>query len=125
MSDFKSFGEILFQAPPISPLIAEPAPPLPEPTVSGDPLCATRLAERLDCALARLLEEIAAEVLGRELALAPVEIDTIVARLRKRYGVLDGTIVTSHGDITLVCDAGEIDASLGRRLRAALGRAFE
>lgn len=124
--EFKSLATILRElrevreapSPPaaISPLIAEIEAAEPE-----DRFFAARLAERLETAVARLLHEIAAEVLGRELLLAPVEIDAIVTRLRDRYLADDRVIeATPDGDVVFSCAAGTIDASLGRRLEAAI-----
>ena len=107
---------------------ARPAPP---PAVSAliaqtpaDPLENARRADALDLTVRELLREIAAEVVGRELLLAPCEIETIVARLCRRFG-LDPSrarVAASEGDIALECEGGWIDASLGRRIEAALER---
>jgi hypothetical protein len=105
--------------PPISALIPN-APP-------ADRLAVARWEERLALALERLLAEIAAEVVGRELALAPVEIHAIVERLVRRLH-FDGdiTIEERDGDLRILGADGTtwIDASLGRRLRAAIDRAL-
>jgi len=129
--EFKSLASILrelrelrdgaaIQPAAISPLIA--AIDVPEPAAPRDDrLFAARLAERLESAVRTLLREIAAEVLGRELLLAPIEIDAIVARLRERYALEEIEVdASADGDVILTCAAGEIDASLGRRLRAAI-----
>jgi hypothetical protein len=125
-SEFKSLRDILResreahipQTPAISPLIPQtPAAPQAE----YDRLAPARFAERLDRALERLLVEIAAEVVGRELLLAPVEIAAIVERLAERYGLSgDAAVYAGDGDVTI----GEVDASLGRRIRAAIDRAL-
>lgn len=47
-----------------------------------------RLADAFDEAAARLLRELAAEVLVRELRLAPCDIEALIARLRKRAPVV-------------------------------------
>lgn len=131
-AEFKSLFALLREsaAPPlISPLIAEPLPP-PEPVLevdhpqpADDRLDSARTAERFEAALQRLFDEIALEVVGRELLLAPVDVERIVSRLKARYGFHDGTATSANGDIRIDCDGNEIDASLGRRLRAAIERA--
>lgn len=131
-AEFKSLFALLREsaAPPlISPLIAEPLPPLEpvlevdDPQPADDRLDAARIAERFEAALQRLLDEIALEVVGRELLLAPVDVERIVSRLKARYGFQDGTATGANGDIRIDCDGNEIDASLGRRLRTAIERA--
>ena len=82
------------------------------------------MLEQLETALRRLLEEIAAEVVGRELLLAPADVARIVSRLKERYGFHGGTVSSSNGDITIEWDGAEIDASLGRRLSSAIERAL-
>jgi hypothetical protein len=123
-AEFKSLAEVLREAraaaasppvPAISPLIAQP--PAEEP---ADRLFAARFAERLEVALQRLLEEIAAEVVGRELLLAPVDAAAIVERLLRRYGGTTEAPEARDGDIRI----GDVDASLGRRVRAAIDRAL-
>lgn len=132
--EFKSLAEILREmratSPVISPLIAEPLPVAEEPEAivededSDDRLPQARTLERFERALRRLLEEIAAEVLGRELLLAPSDIDAIVMRLRERFGFSDAMVTCSDADVTVAWDGTEIDASLGRRLRSAIERAL-
>jgi hypothetical protein len=132
--EFKSLAEILREvraaSPVISPLIAEPLSIVeaPEATVEEDDsdvrLPHARTLERFEGALRRLLEEIAAEVLGRELLLAPIDVDRIVSRLKVRFGFSDATVTCADGDITVAWDGTEIDASLGRRLRSAIERAL-
>jgi hypothetical protein len=131
-AEFKNLFALLREsaAPPlISPLIAEPLPP-PEPVLdvddpqpADDRLDSARTAERFEAALQCLLDEIALEVVGRELLLAPVDVERIVSRLKARYGFQDGTATGANGDIRIDCESNEIDASLGRRLRAAIERA--
>ena len=129
--EFKSFGTILrelreLQEAPavpaaISPLIAEVQAPQPSDPCRRERLVAARLAERVEVAVRALLREIAAEVLGRELLLAPVELDAIVARLRERYLAHELAVETTpDGDVLFTGAGGTIDASLGRRLEAAL-----
>lgn len=133
-AEFKSLAEILREAratsPLISPLIAEPILVAEEPEATADDddskdrLLQARTLERFEGALRRLLEEIAAEVLGRELMLAPVEIDRIVKRLQTRFGFSDVTVTCVDNDIVIAWDGTEIDASLGRRLHSAIERAL-
>ena len=119
-AEFKSFATLLRPQPAISPLIAEPLP-----WSASDRLAPAHAAERFEQSLQVLLREIACEVLGRELLLAPVEIARIVERIRRRYPLqADGEAhVTPGGDCTLICGDGTIDATLGRRLAAAIDRA--
>jgi len=131
-AQFRSFAEIFRQThepepvsiPPISPLITE----VPEPTIRArideDRLFAARLCERVDEALERLLENLACEVLGRELLLAPVDIDAVARRLLKSFGIERARWSVSGDELTLACEGGTIDASLGRRLRVAIDRAL-
>ena len=131
-AEFRSLAEILraeravapepLPAPPISPLISQ-EPPAPARELR---LQAARREERWERALERLLEEIAAEVLGRELLLAPVDVDAIVRRLVARYGFEgdDVDVVARDGDVELVLGEDRIDASFWRRMRAAIDRAL-
>jgi len=132
-AEFKSLAEILHESragvPLISPLIAEPiavveAPEVPVEDDDSDRLPQARTLERFEGALRRLLEEIAAEVLGRELLLAPVDVARIVTRLKGRFGFPDAIVECTNSDITIAWDGTEIDASLGRRLRSAVERAL-
>ncbi len=132
--EFKSLAEILREtraaSPLISPLIAEPAcvVEVPEAPVhddnDDDRLPQARILERFEGALRRMLEEIAAEVLGRELQLAPIDVERIVARLRSRFGFSNATVTCTDDDITVAWSGTEIDASLGRRLHSAIERAL-
>jgi restriction endonuclease Mrr len=131
--EFKSLRDILREAravkveaevaPVISPLIAEPMP-VEQTCESEERLSCVRVLDRFDGALRRLLEEIATEVLGRELLLAPVEIERIALRLRERFGFHDGVVASSQGDIIIDLDGAQVDASLGRRFRSAVERAL-
>ncbi|MGH7659505.1 MAG: hypothetical protein ACRENA_01130 [Vulcanimicrobiaceae bacterium] len=123
-AEFKSFAEIFRappppEAPPISAFIPQTPPP--------ERLAVARWEERLACALERLLREIATEVVGRELALAPIDVHAIVEHLVHRLR-FDGEISVEerNGDIAILATDGEtwIDASLGRRLHAAIDRAL-
>jgi hypothetical protein len=96
-----------------------------------------RLADALDDAVARLVREIATDVLARELRLAPCEIAVLVRRVLERAPVVrvrvapaDLTLVPgvpvladpdlSAGDAVLELGRGELDARLGVRLAAVL-----
>jgi len=133
-AQFRSLAEILRESraasPLISPLIAEPLPEVQAPQEIAedeepeDRLLGVQTLERFEAALRRLLEEIACEVIGRELLLAPVDVARIVHRLKERYGFEYGAASSSHGDINIEWCGTEIDASLGRRLRGAIERAM-
>lgn len=99
-----------------------------------------RIAEAVECAVETLCEDIAAEVVGRELQLAPPEIETIVRRALERYAAEGITRVRAHpedaaklshdlayadpslrrGDVLLEVASGSVDASLGVRLASVL-----
>lgn len=100
-----------------------------------------RVAEALEQTLRALLCDIAAEVLARELQLAPPEIETIVARslerfakgepLRLRVHPADAPAVQCgipvvedarlpHGDVVIELRDGAVVSSLGLRLEAVL-----
>src|SRR5262249_54347716 len=111
--------------PPISPFIAAQTQEPQEDAAydaSTERTFGAMLAERLDAAVQHLLREIACEVLGRELLLAPVDVDAIVRRLRERYRVDDhvGARTGENGDLVLSWEGCEIDASLANRLELAL-----
>ena len=142
----------------------EPAPQLPaEPAIEDPPqavfpltndeledalrdarLFRAQLREALDIAVETLLVDVAAEVLGRELALAPVDIISIVDRIVCGFVGEDPVRVRLHpddvhniessdievrgdaalrrGDAVLEVRCGEIDASLGARLDGVIRR---
>jgi hypothetical protein len=100
-----------------------------------------RLADAFECARERLLRELAAAVLGRELLLAPVDIAAIAAHLlathaaapplRLRVAAPDAADVNAHvavyadptlapGDAVLELTNGAVDARLGVRLAEVL-----
>lgn len=105
------------------------------------------LADALDAAVARLLLEIAENVLARELALRAADVASIVAKTRER--LLDERIVAvrvhprdrealaelqierisdatlAPGDIVVELRSGTIDLRLPARLEAALAAAHE
>lgn len=98
--------------------------------------------DAVDVAVADLLRDIAAEVLVRELALAPANLEAIVERACDRYGsegvvrirvhpgdaafveVADVDVVLDsglrHGDALLDVRSGTIDVTLGARLEDVL-----
>ncbi|MFZ1018679.1 MAG: FliH/SctL family protein [Candidatus Cybelea sp.] len=105
------------------------------------------LADALDAAVARLLQEIAQNVLARELALNAADVASIVAKARER--LLDERIVAVRvhprdrealaelqiekisdtalvpGDIVFELRSGTIDLRLSARLDAAIAAAHE
>lgn len=103
------------------------------------------LADALAHATASLIRELASDVLARELAIAPCEIDALVARLasdhvsagplRVRVSPLDRLTACEFpivvdasiqaGDAILECTSGTVDARLGVRLCDVLDRAVE
>jgi hypothetical protein len=102
------------------------------------------LADALDAARDTLLHDVACDVLGRELRLAPADIAAIVTRALERYAndvpvrvrvhpsdvsfLADCTVNVAAdsklrpGDVAIDVRAGTIDASLGARLACALAR---
>jgi len=100
------------------------------------------LADAVQAALADLLTDIAADVLGRELELQACDLDAIVGRALERYG--DATLVhvrvhpddasaidqyplrpdpsLRRGDAIIEVHSGTIDARLGVRLDRVLQR---
>ncbi len=105
------------------------------------------LADALDAAVARLLLEIAENVLARELALRAADVASIVAKTRER--LLDERIVAvrvhprdrealaelqiekisdttlAPGDVVVELRSGTIDLRLSARLEAAIAAAHE
>ena len=102
------------------------------------------LAEALERAVETMVQEIAASVLARELALAPVDLAAIVDAARRRFASdeplrvrahpgeinalagLDLTVVADpslrRGDVELDLRDGSVDATLGARLERVLLR---
>lgn len=102
------------------------------------------LADALDAQLREIVREVACEVLGRELRLAPADVTAIATGALERYAadgplrlrahpldaraletlelpiVADGAL--RRGDLTIELRSGTIDASLGARLEALLER---
>jgi flagellar biosynthesis/type III secretory pathway protein FliH len=105
------------------------------------------LADAADAALDNLLRNIACDVLGRELALAPADVASIVAAALERYAADSPVRLRAHpdetsalggfnlaviadrglrrGDVAIDVRAGTIDASLGARLEHVLDSAIE
>ncbi len=101
-----------------------------------------RIEEGIEAAIAILRSDIAAEIVGRELQLAPVAIDEIVRRAVRRFRVESPVRVRVHpedagslaedgiqtvadpdlrrGDAVLEMGGGTIDLTLGVRLDAVL-----
>lgn len=96
-----------------------------------------RLADALDDALARLLREIAADVLARELRLAPCDVAEIARRALERAPVVRLRVAPAEaggdyglpvvvdpalhaGDAVFELDGGAFDARLGVRLASVL-----
>lgn len=96
-----------------------------------------RLADAFDAHLARLLREIAASVLGRELRIAPCDLQALVARIvgdvpivRVRVCASDASRLhgaeiaidpaLAPGDAIVELACGSVDARFGVRLAAVL-----
>lgn len=100
------------------------------------------LADALDVALETLLNDIACDVLCRELQLKPVDLQAIVERAKERFLFDDPVSIRIHpeeletiddgqaklvadstlrrGDVVLEVRSGTIDATLGARLESVL-----
>lgn len=100
-----------------------------------------RVIEAVEAAVETLLEDLAADVLGRELLLGPVDIEAIVDRALQRFASEEPLRVRVHpedrsrvkcgipvvadgdlrpGDAIVELRSGSIDASFGARLAALL-----
>jgi flagellar biosynthesis/type III secretory pathway protein FliH len=100
-----------------------------------------RISEALEGAVERLLYDVAAEVVARDLQLAPVDVERIVDRTLQRYFSEDPLRVRVHsedaalvqcgvpvvaddslaqGDVIVELRDGFLDATLGVRLEAVL-----
>ena len=131
---------------------AAPMPPIAEPAAPHEAesvellrevrLFRARVAEAVDLAIATLLQDIAADVVGRELELAPVAIERIVDRALARYLAEEPLRIRVHpddaaalreapiaveadprlrrGDAAVDLRNGTVDASLGVRLDEAV-----
>ena len=153
-ADFVALADLL-RAPVVAPArSASPEPDLPEAPsgkpIAGDPvpddisaalrdarLFRARLADAFDDAAARLLRELAADVLARELRLAPCDLGAIVQRIAARAPVVrvrvapgDVAALTGiaavadsaldRGDAIVELAGGALDAHLGVRLAVVL-----
>jgi hypothetical protein len=135
-----------------APRAGDEPPASPESNPDGveallDALALARLAalEAYDRAAPRLLAALAQTVLGRELELAPADLRTLVAHLRRDFATaepvavllapgeagcrIDGLPVRADpalcaGDIVLEVRDGEIDARFALRRTGALGTAL-
>jgi flagellar biosynthesis/type III secretory pathway protein FliH len=148
---FRSLAELL-REPHESPAFLETLDEPANETSRGDELAAARevrffqahLSEALESAIEVLRNDIATEVVGRELQLAPAEIEDIVRRAVRRFAAEGPLCIRVHpddlekvscevpsagdcalrrGDAVLEVRTGTIDASLGVRLESVL-RAF-
>ena len=151
-NDFITLSDFFRQAP--LELPAEEAMPQPACTESPDDENAANaaleevkrfragLADAADVLLAAILRDVAADVLGRELQIAPVDVGAIVARSVERFADRAPVSVCVHPDdaaaaanvpLPVACDAalrrgdavlalreGTIDLRLGTRLRDVL-----
>jgi flagellar biosynthesis/type III secretory pathway protein FliH len=138
------------RAPTDVPSVAQSESPMP-PDEFDDVLARVRLFraaldDAFEVTLGDLLREVALDVVGRELRLAPCEIARIVERARERYRIDEPLGIRVHpadvdrlpgvyrqiavsderlrsGDVMLQVRTGTIDASLGTRLERLLRRA--
>ena len=100
-----------------------------------------RVIEAVECAVETLVSDIAADVLGRELLLQPVDIEAIVDRALQRFAADEPLRVRVHpdeaarvdcglpvipderlrlGDVTIELRNGRVDATFGMRLASIL-----
>lgn len=103
-----------------------------------------RIAESVEAAVETIALDIASEIVGRELQIAPVAIESIVRRALERYAASEPLRVRVHpdearhvvldvpvagdsglrrGDVFLELRCGTVDASLGVRLADVLREA--
>lgn len=147
MPDFVPLAAFL--ASPAAPVDEIPVPPSPEPEaiVPADPdvraaardarLFSARLADALAHATSRLIADLAADVLARELRLAPADVDALAARVVQRAPVVRMRVALEEavlvhalpvvadpllepGDVVFELDGGDVDARLGVRLADVL-----
>ena len=154
-SEFRSFAELLSAAG-LKPQAADPDPCQAEQEANADEdgrddyefetlrelrLFRAKAADALDAAVHEMLGDVAAEVLARELQLAPADIGRIVNRALKRFAAAEPLRVRVHphdaqglhlalpirpdeslrpGDAVIELRCGSIDASLGARLASAV-----
>jgi len=148
---FRSWAELLREPREASPAVHIEAPEEASAPANDEIAAAreirlfmARVAEALECTIEMLRNDAACEILGRELQLAPADLQPIVARTIQRYALetpvrvrvhpgdlaaLDGEFSTvadpqlRRGDAVLEVRGGAIDATLGVRLDSVL-RAF-
>ncbi len=126
-------------------VLAAPEPPQPEfvrEVLHEARRFRAALADALDAARDRLVRDLASDVLARELACAPADVERIARRTLERYTDDEPLHVRVHpdevallagfelpvvadarlrrGDVTLTLRYGTIDASLGVRLAHVL-----
>lgn len=153
--EFRTFAQLL--APPPAPSAACAPQPLPEPPREEDAdldaerrailasarLFHARLREMMDEARDALLCDLACEVLARELAIAPADVQRIIERLYEQFAHEEPIAVRVHpadahavrcglpiredaalqpGDAVLELRFGSVDARLGVRLESVLDR---
>lgn len=136
-------------APPVAPA-AEPPPQPAPPNAAAEPhsdqldaaltdarLFRARLADAFEAAAARLARDLAADVLVRELRLAPCDLSALVRRVLERVPVVRVRVAAADrdgvrgvpvlvdpalepGDAILELEGGALDARLGVRLAAVL-----
>jgi flagellar biosynthesis/type III secretory pathway protein FliH len=150
-ADFVSLAEMLIRS--VPPAVAPEEVPVPvaAPEARADDgatfersaalrearLFRARLADALDAAAVRLLRDVAADVVARELQLAPCDVARIVERVQRsapvvavRVAAADAAQVTQlpvviddalqPGDAVLEVAGGTVDARLGVRLAHVL-----
>ena len=121
-------------------LVTEPVNDVPADAVAAireARLFRARLADAFDAASARLIRELASDVLARELKLAPCDLDALLRRTLERAPVVRvrvapadvprvraiGCLADSEltpGDAVVELDGGALDARFGVRLAAVL-----
>lgn len=144
---FRSLAELLREPRDPQP-VAQAGAPEEDGARDGDRIAArevrlfmARVAEAIESATEMLRNDIAAEIVGRELQLAPADLSAIVERTVRRYSLeapvrvrvhpgdlsaLDGALPAvadaqlRRGDAVLELRDGTIDASLGVRLDSVL-----
>lgn len=151
---FVPLSEYVLQPPEPVPEVLDPVPTVPVEEEQSRPLAheafgqvrrfRAAVFDAVDIAVRDVLCDVAAEVLARELELAPANVEAIVARACARIGDEDLVAVRIHpdeagqlslagvnliadsrlrrGDVLLQVRSGTIDLTLGARLAAVLDR---
>jgi flagellar biosynthesis/type III secretory pathway protein FliH len=121
-------------------LVTEPVNDVPADAVAAireARLFRARLADAFDAASARLIRELASDVLARELKLAPCDLDALLRRAVERAPVVRVRVAPvdlprlrdvacvadpqlAPGDAIVELDGGALDARFGVRLAAVL-----